>query len=116
MSSNVLGVSFDAHDANAIATFWAEVLQCAVADGANADNASLQTEPDTNRPRMSFHRVPEDKSVKNRMHLDLITTDFDTELTRLISLGAIKLSEVDLGIRWATLADPEGNEFDVIDG
>jgi hypothetical protein len=50
------------------------------------------------------------------MHLDLITADFDTEIARLLSLGATKLNDVDLGIRWATLADPEGNEFDVING
>jgi hypothetical protein len=49
MSSNVLDVSFDSHDAYAIATFWAGVLECAVAVavavGANADDASLATDP-----------------------------------------------------------------------
>ena len=50
------------------------------------------------------------------MHFDLITTDFDAEIDRLTGLGATKLNEVKNGAHWATLADPEGNEFDVIDG
>jgi Glyoxalase-like domain len=61
--------------------------------------------------------VPESKTVKNRMHFDLISTDFDTEIDRLTGLGATKLNEVDKGAaHWVTLADPEGNEFDVIAG
>jgi predicted enzyme related to lactoylglutathione lyase len=50
------------------------------------------------------------------MHFDLITTDFDAEIDRLTGLGATKLNEIKDGGHWATLADPEGNEFDVIDG
>ena len=50
------------------------------------------------------------------MHFDLITTDFDAEVDRLIGLGATKLNEINAGRHWATLADPEGNEFDVIAG
>ena len=49
-------------------------------------------------------------------HFDLITTDFDAEVDRLIGLGATKLNEINAGRHWATLADPEGNEFDVIAG
>jgi len=61
--------------------------------------------------------VPESKTVKNRMHFDLISTDFETEIDRLTGLGATKLNEIDKGTaHWATLADPEGNEFDVIAG
>ena len=49
------------------------------------------------------------------MHIDLITTDFDAEIDRLTGLGATKLNEIKKnGRHWATLADPEGNEFDVI--
>jgi len=116
MSSNVFGVSFDAHDAQAAAGFWAAVLRRTVADGANGDNATINADPTVPGSRIGFHRVPETKTVKNRMHFDLITTDFDTEISRLTGLGATKLNEIKNGAHWATLADPEGNEFDVIAG
>ena len=116
MSSTVFAVSFDARDARAVAGFWAAVLGRAVADGANGDNAAISADPAVPGSRISFHRVPEGKTVKNRMHFDLITTDFDAEVDRLIGLGATKLNEISAGRHWATLADPEGNEFDVIAG
>jgi hypothetical protein len=50
------------------------------------------------------------------MHFDLITTDFDVEIDRLTGLGATKLNEIKGGRHWATLADPECHEFDVIAG
>ena len=60
---------------------------------------------------------PLGKTVKNRMHFDVITTDFDAETDRLIGLGATKLNEVNgATAHWVTLADPEGNEFDLIAG
>lgn len=118
MSSTVFAVSFDARDAQAVASFWAAALGRTVADGASSDNAALAADPAVPGSRISFHRVPEAKTVKNRMHFDLISTDFDAEIDRLTGLGATKLNEVkkDTVAHWATLADPEGNEFDVIDG
>ena len=94
MSSTVFAVSFDAHDAQAVASFWAAVLGRTVADGANGDNAAINADPAVPGSRISFHRVPEGKTVKNRMHFDLITTDFDAEVDRLIGLGATKLNEI----------------------
>jgi hypothetical protein len=60
-----------------------------------------------------LHGVPEPKTVKNRVHLDLITADFDTEQARLRKLGATKVATFE---HWTTLADPEGNAFDLIRG
>jgi predicted enzyme related to lactoylglutathione lyase len=116
MSSTVFAVSFDAHDAQTVASFWAAVLGRTVADGANGDNAVINADPALPGSRISFHRVPESKTVKNRMHFDLITTDLDAEVGRLTGLGATKLNEINAGRHWATLADPEGNEFDLIAG
>ena len=49
------------------------------------------------------------------MHPDLITADLAVEVERLIGLGASRKADVEMGgMRWATLLDPEGNEFDVI--
>lgn len=65
--------------------------------------------------RMLFQRVPEPKTVKNRVHLDLrVGPDRrEAEVARLTTLGARVLGEGHVGGRWTTLADPEGNEFDV---
>jgi predicted enzyme related to lactoylglutathione lyase len=117
MSSSVYAVSFDARDAQVVASFWAGVLERTVADGAGVDNAAVEGDPAIPGSRIGFHRVPESKTVKNRMHLDLITADFDAEVDRIVGLGATKLNEVKKGsAHWVTLADPEGNEFDVIAG
>ena len=117
MSSSMFGVAFDARDAQAAASFWAAVLGRTVADGATSDNALIEADPAVPGSKISFHRVPEGKTVKNRMHFDLISPDFDAEIDRLTGLGATKLNEVDRGAtHWVTLADPEGNEFDVIAG
>jgi hypothetical protein len=63
------------------------------------------------RPRFFFQLVPEPKTVKNRLHLDLGADDPAAEVERLIALGARVVAEHD---RWTTLADPEDNEFCVM--
>ena len=66
--------------------------------------------------RILFQAVPEEKSVKNRLHLDLLVGPeaHDAEVERLVGLGATVQSvhDGDEG-RWTLMADPEGNEFDV---
>ena len=114
MSSIVFGTTFDARDAQAAAAFWAAVLGRGVSDGASETMAAVDADPAIPGSRIGFRQVPEDKTVKNRVHLDLGTSDFDAEVSRLTALGATKLSEVDAGIHYATFADPEGNEFDLI--
>ncbi|NEB00057.1 VOC family protein [Streptomyces sp. SID13726] len=64
--------------------------------------------------RLLFQRVPEAKSVKNRLHLDLHAGDGQraAEVERLTGLGASVLREVkEMGGEWVVMADPEGNEF-----
>jgi len=61
--------------------------------------------------------VPEGKTVKNRLHLDLRPEDQAAEVARLEALGARRVS-VGQGVQgevsWVVMADPEGNEFDVL--
>jgi hypothetical protein len=59
-------------------------------------------------PRLWFQRVPEHKEQKNRLHLDLRTTDLESEVARLIERGGVELYRIGTNI---TMADPEGNEF-----
>jgi hypothetical protein len=72
------------------------------------------TSPDPGRPRVLFQQVPEAKSGKNRVHLDLRVgaERREAEIARLVGMGARELHRAAQGPHeWATLADPEGNEF-----
>ena len=112
MSSTLSHLTFDCADAAGLAAFWSGVLEAPVDDGASADYAVLKGEPG-----WMFLRVPEPKSVKNRVHPDLTTADLPAEVERLVGLGATRHSDHDEdGTRWVTLTDPEGNEFDVVAG
>ena len=74
--------------------------------------------PGPGPPRLTFARVPEGKTVKNRLHLDVNPTDReqDEEVRRLLDLGA-RHADVGQGdVSWVVLADPEGNEFCVLAG
>jgi predicted enzyme related to lactoylglutathione lyase len=105
-------ITFDCADAERLAGFWSSVLDEAVDPGASPDFATI-----TSRTSASwmFVKVPEPKSVKNRVHVDLATEDLDAELARLTGLGAARVADHDeSGTRWTTLSDPEGNEFDVV--
>ena len=114
MAINVIAVSIDGSDIPRIAQFWADVLGQPVGPGATDAFAAIAIRDDL---RLMFHQVPEGKAVKNRVHLDLATTDYETESSRLIALGAARLHDFDIahgGSRWTTFADPEGNEFDLV--
>ena len=114
-TSTVFGISFDTHDAARVARFWAATLGRTLADGADAHDAVVvPSDLISAGPPLAFHQVPEGKTVKNRVHLELITTDLDGESERLISLGATVLHTIVGQARWITFADPEGNEFDLI--
>ncbi len=67
-------------------------------------------------PTIFFARVPEEKVVKNRLHLDLspIDTDRDTEIARLEALGARRTDLAPPETSWVVMLDPEGNEFCVL--
>ena len=61
--------------------------------------------------RLDFARVPEVKSVKNRLHLDLRTTDLDAGVAQALALGATRADDIYAGGSWQVMRDPEGNEF-----
>jgi predicted enzyme related to lactoylglutathione lyase len=112
MSVTLNHITIDCADAEQVAGFWSSVLEERVDAGASPDFATI-----TSRTSASwmFVKVPESKQVKNRVHVDLATADLDAELERLAGLGATRIADLDEGgTRWTTLADPEGNEFDVV--
>ena len=110
MSMSVHSITFDAADPVALATFWSQVLDRPVDEGASDGFAQLV--PNRRTAGMMFIKVPEGKTAKNRVHLDLAATDCEAEVQRLVALGATRGAEHDeQGIRWTVLADVEGNEF-----
>jgi hypothetical protein len=116
MGSTVYAITFDCANAAALAEFWAKVTDRKVdADGSVGFASVGLSDEQPGLPRMMFFAVPEGKSAKNRLHLDLVATDLDAEVARLVSVGATKGAEFDeAGAHWITLTDPEGNEFDLV--
>jgi predicted enzyme related to lactoylglutathione lyase len=116
MSISVLGISFDAFDAARLANFWAQALHRTVDDGATEHFASIAADTDSHRGSfLMFHKVPEAKTVKNRVHFDLQAADITAEADRLTQLGAKQIrSLTENNNRWISFIDPEGNEFDLV--
>jgi hypothetical protein len=115
MTMSVIGLSIDCADPVLLAGFWSEVLGRPVNPGADAENATIDAAGPASGPRLAFHKVPESKTVKNRLHLDLLTDQFEGESKRLTRLGARPLWDIEKPTaRWTTFADPEGNEFDLV--
>jgi hypothetical protein len=117
MSNSVIGLSIDCADAAKLAQFWADVLGRQVEPRPTAEFAAIDASESTQAPRLAFHQVPEAKTIKNRLHLDLISSEFAAETDRLLALGATRVNDVERGsARWSTFRDPEGNEFDLVAG
>jgi hypothetical protein len=140
--SKEVQITFDCADPAALAAFWAEVLGYHIApppgefttwDEAldawgvppeDRNSRSALVDPDGERPRLFFQKVPEGKTAKNRVHLDVRAAPgqkgdermatLQVEADRLIALGAtvfarLEPNAVDEGI--IVMNDPEGNEF-----
>ena len=112
MSITLENVVFDCADAGALATFWADVFSTQVDADSNQFFATVNRTADG--PTLMFVQVPEPRTGKNRLHVDLASADWSAELDRLIGLGAKRLDEHDeYGTHWITLSDPECNVFDL---
>ncbi len=106
----------DAADPLAQARWWAEVLGWTVHTDDNEPDLAVIEPPGATVGAMTvlFAQVPETKSVKNRVHLDVRPADGTTqeaELARLLTLGARPIDVGQGDVPWHVLADPEGNEF-----
>ena len=137
-----LQVVFDAADPSALAAFWGELIgyveqdppegfdswkAWAAASGLPRErwgDYAARVDPDGAGPRLYFQRVPEPKTAKNRVHLDLLagggsSVPLDQQrervaaaVERLVALGATHVGEhTESGVHWAVMTDPEGNEF-----
>lgn len=117
MTARIRHVTIDCHDPIAQAAFWAHALGfIEEPDNPNSpdDPEALIIDPLGRHPGVLFIRVPESKSVKNRVHLDLVPERTrDVMVGELVGLGATIVDDHRLndGTGWVTMADPEGNEF-----
>jgi predicted enzyme related to lactoylglutathione lyase len=116
VSSAILNVTFDCHDARLVAEFWGAVTGYTLEEMRDTGNHYwVASPPDDAWPRLVFVTVPEEKVVKNRIHLDIVPRDRDQagEVDRLVGLGATLVDDrrtLSPGA-WVVLADPEGNEL-----
>jgi hypothetical protein len=117
------------HDVAAQARWWAEVLDWKIAYNADDEVVILPAHITAEwlrsmhreqiGPGLIFVPVPEDKTVKNRLHIDLAPGLDDDQTAMVESLVALGATRVDVGqnpdeVTWVVLADPEGNEFCVL--
>ena len=94
-----------------VADFWAAALHYRRAQSLEQYEVLVPEEGVTGFV-MLIQGVPEPKSAKNRMHLDLHVDDPAAEVDRLVAIGATRIGTGELGaIQWTTLTDPVGNEF-----
>ena len=117
MTSTLTEIVVDCSDPERVAGFWSDVLGWQPQRGDEFFWMSASGDPAVPDLKLVFVTVPEPKTVKNRVHLDVNPhgCDQEEEVERLLALGARR---VDVGqgpdVPWVVLADPEGNEFCVL--
>lgn len=125
MTSKFTELGIDCADPGGLARFWCAVLDYAVQDSdddvvtiGSPTMRESQDRPGPVPPSLTFARVPEVKTIKNRLHLDVSPADRpqEEEVQRLLDLGARRVDVGQGEVSWVVLADPEGNEFCVLAG
>jgi Glyoxalase-like domain len=103
----VAALAIDCSDPPGLARWWSRLLGGSVEVDRDGD-ATLAAPGGLT---IDFLRVPEPKTVKNRLHLDLRSSDLGTATEQALALGATRADDVYAGGSWQVLRDPEGNEF-----
>lgn len=128
MTSRLGEINLDCTDPEASARFWCAALGWVVVDHQTDHLEIAPAAVDRDERRAAMRRgavptsivlalVPEPKTTKNRLHLDLTPVDVthEVEVTRLLALGATRVDVGQAGDEpWTVLADPDGNEFCVL--
>ena len=110
--SGIAALAIDSENPQALAEFWQKILGGEVVVDEDGD-AELRS-PDGKSVRLDFLKVPEKKSIKNRLHLDLRARDYDAAVADAVRLGATYADDIYDGDKWQVLRDPEGNEFCIL--
>ena len=123
MTSRFTELVVDAHDPHVVADFWCGVLSCRVLEQTDdyVEIGDQEVTPEGARrgpvpPTIVFVPVPEGKTVKNRVHIDVSPIDRsqEEEVDRLVALGARRIDIGQGDVSWVVMADPEDNEFCVL--
>ncbi len=107
--SKLQSIVIDCNDLETGARFWAHALGTEVAAEEQPPYAALKARP--GGLRIVLQAVPEPKTAKSRLHLDIATDDVEAEVRRLERLGASRKHQVQ---DWWVMLDPSGNEFCVV--
>jgi predicted enzyme related to lactoylglutathione lyase len=106
-------VTMDCSDPERLAAFWGVVFGTEVEERFGDGYVILRRQfPEG--PAITFQKVPEPKTAKNRLHFDLRVDDIDAATKELEAIGAVRAPEGDFeeeGYRWRVMRDPEDNEF-----
>ncbi|HTX81087.1 MAG TPA: VOC family protein [Streptosporangiaceae bacterium] len=121
MPTRLVQIAMNAQDDSALGRFWAEALGWSISS-EEPGVTSLEPEgfvyPDPVAVCIDILRVPEPKTVKNQVHVDLPTTSAAHQAELVARLEALGAAPADVGqgdVPWTVLADPEGNEFCVLE-
>jgi predicted enzyme related to lactoylglutathione lyase len=118
MSTRLCNVVVDSADPAALSRFWVELLGWHVSH-RDAEEIDVKAPPDDGWDfGLVFVPVRDQKTVKNRVHLDIASASPDHQAALVSAAEALGASRVDIGQRnvsWVVLADPEGNEFCVLE-
>lgn len=110
MALAVFNVTFDSTDPDRLAEWWARALGGRV--NPMAPGFFVTVSPPDGATGLGFQKVDDPTPGKNRLHLDLGADDVESEVTRLVELGATEKGRHSMGdFGWVVLADPDGNEF-----
>ncbi|MFC4376744.1 VOC family protein [Nocardia halotolerans] len=113
MTLTMANVVLDCHNAAAQAEFYAQLLDLPVDPEASEYFATVGRSAGV-APLLMFIQVPDKTPGKNAMHLDFHSAQWRDYVERAISLGGRHIADFDAyGQQWVTLADPEGNLFDI---
>lgn len=117
MAARLWSVVFDCRDPIGLGRWWAEVLGWRVTAEASQE-VTVEAAGEDRPFSFVFVPVPEPKEGKNRLHLDLASASLDAQaatVERLLARGAARIDIGQQNVPWVVLADPEGNEFCVLD-
>jgi hypothetical protein len=112
MPSSFYQLVIDSRDPHALGRFWSAVLGQPIL--FEADDEVIVGADKHAYPGLCFVTVPGAKTIKNRLHIDLNPDDQDAEVARMLALGARHADVGQQDAPWVVLADPEGNEFCVL--
>ena len=123
MAITIASITFDCADALTVGRFWSAALErpldpqassefAAIGFAGRRDTVGWGPPGNEGESTWMFVKVPEGKTAKNRIHLDVTSTDLEREVDRLVDLGATRVRDSEeYGYTWTVMADPEGNEF-----